>query len=107
MSTTEPRELNMNPNQLAQLAALLVANADGIKALFAALDNSCAHTASDVAQDALDAWEHGNLTSEQCAAIMQIILKPHVPAYREPQLPKLPVNQNLAPLAHQFLSIFN
>lgn len=97
----------MNPQQLAQVAALLMQNADSIKALFAALDNACSHTAVDLAQDALDAYQAGNITLEQCNAIIQVILRPHTPAYREPQLPQLPVRSELLPLAQQFMSIFN
>lgn len=33
------------------------------------------HTASDVAQDALDAWENGQLTREQALRIVQIALE--------------------------------
>lgn len=78
----------MTTQQLAQLASLLVQATPALVDLLATLDNSCAHTASDVAQDALDAWEHGNLTTEQCAVIVNTILRPTArPFSRQPQLP--------------------
>lgn len=46
------------------------------------------HTAADVAQDALDAWENGKLSAEACRKIVEAVLEDRAARARPVRPPK-------------------
>lgn len=60
---------------LQQFAAELLSNPQTLESLFGQLFDGGCHTSADVAQDALDAWESGHLSTEACRKIIEAVLE--------------------------------
>ena len=64
---------------LAKAATEFLSNPEMINSFFSQFVSSCHHTAEDVAQDALDAYEAGNLTKAQTMKIIETCLQEKQP----------------------------
>jgi hypothetical protein len=86
---------------LGKLAVEALTNPQGLAALEQIANQlfSPCHTAADVAQDALDAWEHGQLSTEACRKIVEAVLEDRIAKARPVQ--QQPAQTDLAALLKQ------
>lgn len=91
---------------LASLAAQTLSNPQFWTEAFKFIEANCHHTAADVGQDILDAYEGGHISREKAQALLNILLSPDRPApRRRSQLPQqaiAPTTIDLETVIRQF-----